>query len=196
MDLKTYAKEAQRTAKDQSQETICRVQSILIGGSNALTTTAHIMDTQRSNDLIHGILGMVGEMGELKLATETGKLYEILEEIGDFCWYGALVARAMQWDMSLYLCKDNFGNYWANDMVQGVGQLAEHLKKWLMYGKPISDVQMLNAWCDAMGAAVHRAGDWDSFENEVLKGNIDKLRLRFPEQFTEKAAIERADKAG
>jgi hypothetical protein len=81
-------------------------------------------------------------------------------------------------------------------MVQGVGQLAEHLKKWLMYGKPISDVQMLHAWCDAMGAAVHRAGDWDSFENEVLKGNIDKLRLRFPEQFTEKAAIERADKAG
>jgi len=192
MDLKTYTKESARTAKDTAEDVYPRVKNVEIDQGVEICT----LTQQRSIDILHGILGMAGEMGELSRAKQDGKVHEIVEEVGDFVWYGAVVARAMNWQMDRYLSKELLdNNFYALTLEQGVGKLAELLKKWLMYGKPINEKLLMDGWYEAMGAAINTIGDWEGFEQDVLEMNIQKLRKRYPDKFTEEAAIARADKA-
>lgn len=74
------------------------------------------------------------------------------------------------------------------------GELADALKKYAIYGR-LLDLSNINEelgdllWyislaCDAIGLSMA----------DVMNHNINKLRIRYPEKFTEEAAAKRADK--
>lgn len=76
-----------------------------------------------------------------------------------------------------------------------VGELADPIKKAMMYGKPL-DVENIKEeagdllWyiagplCAALGCTLE----------ELAAANADKLKKRYPEKYTDQAAIARADK--
>lgn len=74
------------------------------------------------------------------------------------------------------------------------GEFADAVKRFLYYGRPLD---ALNAkeelgdllWYIALGAKV-----LETSIEELMEDNINKLKLRYPEKFTEELAIERKDK--
>jgi NTP pyrophosphatase (non-canonical NTP hydrolase) len=74
------------------------------------------------------------------------------------------------------------------------GEFAGALKKYLLYGKPLDLDNLIEemgdlSWylrigCDAVGITL----------DELVRRNIEKLKTRFPEEFTESEAIARRDK--
>jgi NTP pyrophosphatase (non-canonical NTP hydrolase) len=79
-------------------------------------------------------------------------------------------------------------------MSSETGEIADAIKKHIMYGQPL-DIQNLVEECgDLMWyicLCLNAVGY--TFE-ECLSQNIEKLRIRYPEKFTEKDALERKDK--
>lgn len=74
------------------------------------------------------------------------------------------------------------------------GELLDAVKKSLFYGQPLDLENIREESGDILWylAAVLRSEGWN-FE-EIMQENIDKLKLRYPEQFSQEAAYERADK--
>lgn len=93
---------ASRTECDQR-----RSLNRLIDCSNELTTGWPELASIR---LIHGVLGLTGEVGELASELEKWLYYgqgldetNIKEEVGDCCWYLALICNAIQLDFGFVM---------------------------------------------------------------------------------------------
>lgn len=75
------------------------------------------------------------------------------------------------------------------------GELADPVKKAMFYGKPLDVANIKEEAGDLLwylSGPLCRA--LNCTLRELAQGNIDKLRARYPEKFTEAAAIARADK--
>lgn len=76
------------------------------------------------------------------------------------------------------------------------GEIADHVKKTWVYDKPLDraavieeigdEVFYLVALCNLLGISLA----------DAIAGNVSKLLARYPEGYSDRAAIERADKAG
>lgn len=74
------------------------------------------------------------------------------------------------------------------------GELADALKKWLIYGQQL-DKQNIREECgDLMWYIALALKSVDMEMSETMLQNIEKLQKRYPEKFTEQAALARADK--
>lgn len=79
----------------------------------------------------------------------------------------------------------------AMGLVTEAGEFTDQLKKHIFYGKPIDEVNLIeelgdSSWYERIGT--------DALEIkflDMLQRNIDKLRARFPEKFTEERAENR-----
>jgi NTP pyrophosphatase (non-canonical NTP hydrolase) len=76
------------------------------------------------------------------------------------------------------------------------GELIDCIKKAMFYGHELDKVNIKEELGDCLWyiAQILRSEGW-SFD-EVMKENIDKLIIRYPEQFTIEDSIERKDKNG
>jgi NTP pyrophosphatase (non-canonical NTP hydrolase) len=74
------------------------------------------------------------------------------------------------------------------------GELLNTLKRSLFYGVALDSGNIREEVGDIMWyiAQLLRAYGWDL--NEILDENIEKLKIRYPHQFTQTDAIERKDK--
>jgi NTP pyrophosphatase (non-canonical NTP hydrolase) len=74
------------------------------------------------------------------------------------------------------------------------GELLGAMKKALFYGKPFDLVNLREEIGDVMWylMTIVRSEGWGL--EEILKENIEKLKLRYPEQFTTELSEERLDK--
>jgi len=173
--------------------------------------TAKMFPTTTEN-LRHAAFGLTTEIGEFATEVKRIEIYgrtatpemiaHMVEEIGDFCWYTALLAASLHLSM---------GDVPVTDL-----ETQEQLKKmdpltglcatgailagytWMLTCKPtetdsvesvevlgISKFSIIEA-CVALGTDL----------GEVLAMNIDKLRLRFPDAYSDEAAEARLDKGG
>ncbi len=71
------------------------------------------------------------------------------------------------------------------------GELLDCVKKHLYYGKPLDDTNAKEEIGDILWylAQICNAKSWSM--EEIMQANIDKLRARYPEKFTEDNAINR-----
>jgi len=74
-----------------------------------------------------------------------------------------------------------------------VGELTEAFKKHLFYGKPLDNQDMAKEVGDMYWYSALAVKCLKTTINEIMPGNIEKLKKRYPEQFSEKDAIERKD---
>lgn len=148
----------------------------------------------------HGLIGLIGEIGELQAALHAGDVTEMAEEIGDCYWYLALLARANQFLLS------EFGyvplptapdESYLQGLVHHTALLADAIKRFTIYGKPYESqrgaIREQVLFCVRWLQSAARV---EGFDNElILFENIAKLRKRYPEAYSDAAALHRADKA-
>lgn len=185
--LNWYAEQAGRTYCFQ-EEVLERTRNIQVG--EALLTED---DSQR---LMHGILGMSGEAGEITSCNSEADNFEdsLQKEIGDWMWYFAAAAKALDKSIAEIFAR---GFTIHSDQVAHItissGIMIESLKKWLYYGKPMDMLEIEKAMANAC-AWVWEIADCDKDNlQDILKGNIEKLQKRFPTKFTAADAIARVD---
>lgn len=74
------------------------------------------------------------------------------------------------------------------------GELADALKKHLIYGQPLDIKNVKEELGDKLWYISIACDACMTTLEEVMEANINKLKIRYPEKFTEKDAAERKDK--
>lgn len=178
--------------------------------------TAKIFPTLEGN-LTHAILGIGSEVGELQEVIASAWMQmpfepqNISEEGGDISWYVAYLCNTMGWNFEdLFLHPDVLSahelmavsvvsrNVPAMCLVLGAisGDVGTLIKAHLIYGK-VLDVDALKLRVSYLVSLTSLIMDAHMihYENAVLPENIDKLKKRYPVQFSDVYALERKDKS-
>lgn len=131
---------------------------------------------RRASRLVHAALGIDSETAELAIANTDANT---LEELGDVCWYCAILSDEFGFDLEEVRHKATAG---------GWGPIADQAKRVWFYNAPV-DVTVIEKSAGSlidyvcmMGASIGVSLDL------VLEANIRKLRTRFPDKFTDQAA--------
>lgn len=175
MNLEQYLKESERTLIDKGTEL----------------------------NLRHASLGIRTELGELLDIFKKNLFYNkpidminFKEELGDLCWYPAISARIFNFDPKVYSIvilnheEDNYKtlinklNTVFIDYANLIDDYSEHLN--------FIDYEYINEKTKYLFAFIKAVAERFNFTFEdVLETNIRKLRLRFPQKFTEEKALNR-----
>lgn len=174
--------------------------------------TAKQYDTQVEN-LNHAALGMATEFLE---AMTAGDPQHVNEETGDYCWYIPVACQALGFKLG-DLVAETFGipaeqatANWMESTInpeigmkltgaKATGDFISMVKRLKIYEKPLTDEMVSQAKQDILKMVGFAA--WNCAVNgftlaSCLRANIDKLRKRFPDKFSNEAAEARADKGG
>lgn len=79
-------------------------------------------------------------------------------------------------------------------LVTELGELADPIKKHVIYGKPLDETNILEEagdmdwYAGLILTAIH------TFRSDVMSANIAKLKRRYPNGYSEQDAVQRADK--
>jgi NTP pyrophosphatase (non-canonical NTP hydrolase) len=79
----------------------------------------------------------------------------------------------------------------AMGLVTEAGEFVDQLKRHLFYGKPLDTVNLLEELGDITWYQRLGVDELESSLIDILDRNVAKLRARFPEKFTEDAALNR-----
>lgn len=133
------------------------------------------------NDLLHSVLGMASELGEMLAKPKDRK------EFGDFNWYFAIGMAAI--DMTQWPITTRSDT----PLIVLVEPLISIVKARLYYSKITSSYRTYNAFVNiASGIDSYAyAQGWDI--QEIWCENIEKLKVRYPDKFTIEHAVERKD---
>lgn len=173
--------------------------------------TAKMMPTVKEN-IEHVALGMCTEFGEIATVVKRHRIYgrpmtpemlaNIKEEIGDYCWYVALGTHVIGGDVQDLLQLRTHMTFDDEELAE-IGTLQGLLgvlfaSAGLVWGAFMGgDTDTMT---DMVYAAVEGAErlckELGIDFGEALDENIAKLRLRFPDAYSDEAAEARADKGG
>lgn len=146
-------------------------------------------------DLLHCAIGFATEVSELLEATNKNDIVNVGEEIADGMWYIVNLANFTKYPTDDYVFQQPMSYFSAREYLHNhiilSGRLLDVFKKSIYYGKELNIGQIheliygiihnANCLCKASGLQM----------SVILKRNIDKLRIRFPEKFTEQLAENR-----
>lgn len=134
-------------------------------------------------DLAHMVLGIFSEFEEYINATdEVNKS----EECSDMMWYIANYCTFKSWDLEVIWKYKKFNN---NSFVNNVSLLQDLIKKNLAYSKPINSEKEKEILIGLLYNISKMYGNINI--EQSLENNIAKLKIRFPDKFTEENAINR-----
>lgn len=145
-------------------------------------------------DLIHAALGLADESNEITLACNAQDLENLIEELGDFCWFVALAGHALNHDPFSARSDSPLESHTAPPLL--VGTFIGLVKKSYAYGKPLPVTELtilLDRMVVSVRAMVAVMGELSpglAFE-QILAKNIAKLRARFPDKFDAERAMHR-----
>ena len=149
--------------------------------------------------LLHAGLGLSSELAELVSAMNKPELdlVNMSEEAGDLYWYCAIAINTLGFnhdDMSSFEVDTKIDDSLIaviQTSVWAVGEFNDLLKKHLFYGRELNMQKMSNLLrqlCMAVSGICVACGKTPA---QVRETNINKLRARFGEKFTEAAALNR-----
>lgn len=143
--------------------------------------------------LVHALLGMTGELGEILNAEED--IENLDEEIGDTMWYLALAADALHFELE-ELDKGYTSDDPYQDLPIAMSKFVDHIKRHLFYRTEIRTEECSKMLSDILGCLQSLSDLYGGRPFELsLTANIAKLSARYPEKFTEEAAVNRNIKA-
>ncbi len=138
--------------------------------------------------LLHGALGLADEAAELAVAKDSTNL---IEELGDLMWFTAVIADEIGFK-PVYRAVP-FGGVVA--LNHSVGVVASKVKAHVFYGRALDKA----AIAEALQIIVDFVGFVGGFSNvtigQITNANIRKLKVRFPDAFTEQNANSRNTEA-
>ena len=134
-------------------------------------------------DLSHMALGILSEFEEYINCTDD---VNKSEECSDIMWYISNYCTFREWDLD-DLWKNKKPNN--NSFIVNVSILQDIVKKFIVYNKKI-DVEKEYQILTGLISNVYDMYDGIDYEKS-LENNINKLKVRFPEKFTEENALNR-----
>ena len=174
--------------------------------------TAKIMEMHEM--LNHGALGILTEVGELAepiiAMAEQGPEMEtaqadmlaasFTEELGDGMWFAAYLANALGLQLSFVLDTYRHAQERASPGIltlkyaAAAAAVGSRIKSFCFYSKPLDNEKLAEelSWFVFYNACLVQELGLNG--PDVLRANIAKLSKRYPEKYTDQAAIERADK--
>jgi NTP pyrophosphatase (non-canonical NTP hydrolase) len=195
--------------KEQVQRTCPRMinleDTILVNG---VTTKRKIR-----LDALHMVLGLSSELEELEkaLTSPSSRMFKdenaeededvvnIGEELTDLLWYACNYATQnklnLDWDLLHLMCNDSqdelmFDEH-SNMIIQCVGILCDIEKKYLAYGKVINSGRQLETTQKLIAHILDFYRVFDIDAKQAMQNNIDKLKVRYPEGWSEDSALNR-----
>jgi len=179
--------------------------------------TAKQLPTKIDN-MIHAALGIGSEAGELAETISSAwmqipfNVANIAEELGDCCWYAALLCEVMGWRFEELVLTPGDASEMSNPLAAAVlgrnppamnlvlcsfaGNILSGVKAHAIYGKVLDEdalrrqLALYVTTCELL-SHIHDI----PFIDVTLAQNIDKLQRRYPDKYSDVAALERADKS-
>lgn len=184
------------------------IKNVLVTESRDFAPLKERFSQTRNIRLLHGAIGLASELSEIQQATFAEELdpTNIKEEIGDVYWYMGVIVNELELDAEELLGHKNGvrkGFYNENDdirkyfeqsaqaMTISVGNLIDVLKKTLMYGKELNTKGIEQEIRTLAFETEYILNLFGATPDQARERNIEKLRARYGEKFTEAAALER-----
>lgn len=148
--------------------------------------------------MIHAALGLASDAGEYIEAANTEKpsIPHIVEELGDCMWFLSYACDVHGINLEDIIKEGPiFGlESFETELVASVGHYCTVIKAYCIYGKPLDQVEVVEHLRDIYFALSRCADTWSLHLPTVCSENIAKLQKRYPDKYTDEAAIARADK--
>jgi NTP pyrophosphatase (non-canonical NTP hydrolase) len=149
--------------------------------------------------VFHASLGICTEVGELfsNLNIEDEDLHAInlVEELGDLCWYLALACDALKLDFKGHITRIDLPIYEYECVIDNLviesSNLLDLFKKSIFYRKEFNLTIACKTILTIIDLVVSIADENDLNISNILERNIAKLSARYPDRFTEYYAINR-----
>lgn len=144
-------------------------------------------------NLSHMALGISSEVDEIDAAYTLSKnnledaQKNLTDEVGDIMWYVAGWCTFRGYDLKLVA----IGGTQTTTMYQAAFKLDDLAKKFLAYGKEFDERADTHLLGDLVYSCQILCGQLDIDFSEVLRKNIEKLQIRYPDKFDQDAAINR-----
>lgn len=155
---------------------------------------------QSTTDMLHCAIGICTEVGELEEAfgnvDEEYDFTNIGEEIGDQMWYISNLSNYINLNMEdrIFLVKPTYyesNKYYLGENLQLSCRLMDIFKKHIYYNKELNTVDIKDIIFDMVVNLNNLSHSLGLDLKEIMNKNISKLRIRFPEKFTEELAENR-----
>lgn len=137
-------------------------------------------------DLAHMVLGIFSEFEELIEASEKNDHFNKSEEVSDMVWYisNYCTFRFIDLEVLWNNKKSNNRSFSVN-----VSVLQDYVKKYIAYNREINEEKETEI-LKAILYNIYQMYDGMNIEKS-LQNNIDKLKVRFPDKFSEERANNR-----
>lgn len=156
-------------------------------------------DDDQIGRLVNCALGLAGETGELAAIIEgpySTELEPLISELGDLWWYTAMAQHALGYcDLDLYTVSPTIedATVFAEservlNLVAATGAFADRVKKVVFQGHPLETHE--EKLKEHIADIVQRLADIGK-PQLVWEKNIEKLRKRYPEGFSEERSLHR-----
>lgn len=148
-------------------------------------------------DLSHMVLGLGSEfLVEYPNAINRADTVNIGEEIGDLMWYTGNLYKFVggtttKEELSVYFGKPIVTSYPEININTYIGELCNIVKRFIAYKKEVDEVEVKKFISRVYSAACTLCQNYNIDFELVLENNINKLKARFPEKFTEERALNR-----
>lgn len=160
------------------------------------------LSNPRSIRLLHGGLGLCTEIAELfeNLEKDSTDMINLKEEVADALWYQGIMIDELKFDPNILIQKSSLIstgstkeklNHHIDVAVKHTGLLQDLLKKHIFYGKPLA-IEKVEAEMIAISREIASMSELGGFTvEESMIANIEKLRARYGQKFSEHRAIHR-----
>lgn len=140
-------------------------------------------------NLSHMVMGMCSELSELSDAEEKQDWVNVAEEHADIMWYLANYANIQKLDLDEISKKGTEGD---STLAWFCCEITDLVKKYVAYNKPI-DAEKEDYY---IGCILHLVkfnlnGLSENGFSKALENNIAKLKVRYPEKFSDENAVNR-----
>lgn len=141
--------------------------------------------------LLHASLGIVTESIELLENKYSKDLVNYKEEIGDICWYIAILCNEfkVEFEFNYNIIKSEIeSDILIEKLIHNAGALLNQVKRKIYYNK---DFQV-NSYIEILLNDIFLiSASLNLNIEEILIGNIEKLKCRYPDKYNHDCAINR-----
>lgn len=152
-----------------------------------------VLESEKEN-LCHVVMGMHSELNEIMDASQEEDYVNLGEEYGDLIFFMAAYCNFRKLDLqSIWDAKLPDGRVFHH--IYWTSKLQDLVKKFLAYDKDIDVVVEVEILQELSRSVKYEVDMWNFNLSSILQNNIDKLRVRYPEKFSNYNAINRNLKA-
>lgn len=181
------------------------IKNVLITEARDMTPLQERFSQIRTIRLLHGAIGLASELSEIREMAQGGDIdvVNLKEEMGDLFWYMGVMVDELKSDPDMIFAESiKLEDVYEHDIVPelhiaidemtiAIGKAIDILKKNVMYGKDLNVKEIENQLMELDSWICHALALYNILPGEARSTNIEKLRLRYGQKFTEAAANER-----